>query len=210
MAAMGAAWSGTSFFGMWVPPNMVDPADPSKGADPRFPIGSFITPSHAIKGGAEMGEPCYSCHMTDAEYAGLSPAAAKRVDFGYLGYPDKDGNGRIDPKHGDLEAPVARPGLGGIAMTFTSSRKSQTLTTVVTVVSSTTQSPLPGVTVSGTLAGPGIAAPVPFSGTTGSAGTVSFAYAKASLPAGTYVFTVTRFAFNGTSYPENCSKSITK
>lgn len=210
MAAMGAAWSGESFFGMWVPPNMVDPADPGKGADPRFPVGSFITPSHAIKGGAEMGEPCYTCHMTDDEYAGRVPVGPKRVDFGYLGYPDKDGNGRVDPKHGDIEAPVVTPGLGNIAMTFTSTRKNQTLTTVVTAVNSTTQAVLPNVTVTGSLTVPGTTTPVAFSGTTGNAGTVSFPYTKTSLPTGTYVFKVTQLTYNGTAYPQNCSKSIVK
>lgn len=209
MAAMGAEWSGTGFFGMWVPPNMVDPADPAKGVDPRLPIGSYITPSHAIRGGAEMGEPCLTCHLTDAEYAMGAAAPVKRVSFGYLGYPDKDNNGAIDPKYGDIEAPVVVPGLGGISMTFTVSRKSQTLTTVVTTVASTTQAALPGVTVTGTLAVPD-AAPVAFSGTIGSTGTVSFPYTKPTLPAGTYTFTVNKLAYNGTDYLHDRAKSVTK
>lgn len=206
MAAMGATWSGTSFFGMWVPPNMATPTTP----DPRVPIGSYITPSHAIRGGAEMGDPCYTCHMTADEYAGTVPAGKKRLDFAYLGYPNKDANPRIDPKYGDIEVPLVTPAVGNIAMTFTSTRKNQTLTTVVTVVSSTNQAPLANVAVTGNLAVPGVATPVPFSGTTGSAGTFSFPYTKTTLPAGTYTFTVTNLTYGGQAYPQSCSRSITK
>jgi len=211
MAAIGATWSGTSFFGMWVPPNMVNPGDPASLPDPRLPLGSFITPSHSIQGAAAMGTPCYSCHMTPEEYALGAAAPEKRAPFAYLGYPDKDANGAVDPMYGDIDRPTeVIPGVGSITMTFTASRKGETLTTVVAIVNPTTSAPLSGVAVTGSLKVPGSTTPVAFSGTTGTAGTVSFAYTQPTLPAGTYAFAVKELAYGGKTYPESCTKSAVK
>ncbi|MBE0596302.1 MAG: hypothetical protein IH614_03430 [Desulfuromonadales bacterium] len=85
-------WSG-NFFGMWVPPNM-DQSSAFFGE-----VTSFITLSHAIKSNkAYTGDACYSCHFTAAEYSGAT-AGIKYLSFANLGYPDRDGNGRIDPMY---------------------------------------------------------------------------------------------------------------
>ena len=92
-------WSG-AFFGMWVPMNM-DPISSFYGE-----IVSFITMSHSIKGGADMGDPCYSCHFTVDEYAGNAVPGSKRLDFAMLGYTDGDGNGLVDPRYENVQQEI--------------------------------------------------------------------------------------------------------
>lgn len=89
-----AMWSGT-FFGMWVPPNM-DATSAFYGE-----LGSMITMSHAITSNASYdGTACYACHYTADEYAGtVKPGSVKYLSFAKLGYPDRDGNGLIDPMY---------------------------------------------------------------------------------------------------------------
>lgn len=200
-------WSGT-FFGMWVPVNM-DQTSPFMGE-----IGSFITINHSIKSGVEMGEPCFTCHVTQAEYD-LGPACdptAKRVNFAKLGYPDKDGNGCIDPKYGDIEPVAAGPAVRKIDMKITSSNKGDTLTMTVTVADAATDQLLSGATVNATLTGPSTdsALPKSLSGTTGSKGTVTFTYLRKPLDAGLYTLTVNSLTYNNQTTTTDCSSSISK
>ncbi len=187
-------WSGT-FFSMWVPVDM-------KGE-----LGSFITPSHAIKGtvaGSPLVDPnfCTTCHYTADECHKIVPPTAKRLDFAALGYQDLDGNGLTDPRCEASSIPV----VSHIDMSIATTKTGQTLTIVVAVVDcKNNNAPLPGATVTGTLTltgGTDRGLPKSYTGVTGADGTVKFTYTKKPLATGTYTFT--------TSVPCPFTQSITK
>lgn len=185
-------WSGR-FFSMWVPVDM-------KGE-----LGSFITPSHAIKGAAspELADPnfCTTCHYTADEYHKIVTPAAKRLDFAALGYQDLDGNGLVDPRAEAASIPM----VSRIDMSIASTKTGQTLSIVVTVVDcKNNNAPMPGVTVTGTLTGPAADRGLPkaYTGITGANGTVKFTYTKKPLATGIYKFT--------TSQPCPFEQTITK